>query len=187
MTNLVEIGFTDSRVVCDLVGTRLAIPLAILVRCHGEDYPQFCYPMSRKTSNAVPTILSRGDFILCAMDIKEIRKQNFAALFADFERRQREANAKATLVEFGKQYALNHRHVSQIKNGSRDIGDAVARRLEQLHTPPLSPGWMDVQHGPGVPKDEVEEQLVEIMLTLYRQQPAEALKVIKELGQIKRG
>jgi hypothetical protein len=122
MTNLVEIGFTDSRVVCDLVGTRLAIPLAILVRCHGEDYPQFCYPMSRKTSNAVPTILSRGDFILCAMDIKEIRKQNFAALFADFERRQREANAKATLVEFGKQYALNHRHVSQIKNGSRRAG-----------------------------------------------------------------
>jgi hypothetical protein len=35
-----------------------------------------------------------------------------------------------------------------------------------------------------VPKDVVEEKLVEIILTLYRQRPAEALKVINDLGKL---
>jgi len=74
--------------------------------------------------------------------------------------------------------------VSQIKNSTREIGDAVARRIEQAHIPPLPEGWMDVQHGPGTPKDVVEEKLVEIILTLYRQRPAEALKVINDLGKL---
>jgi plasmid maintenance system antidote protein VapI len=121
------------------------------------------------------------------MDIKQIRKQNFRELYSRFERNQEAKRVKATLVEFGKKYGLNNRHVSQIKNGTREIGDAIARRLEQQHNPPLPQGWMDVQHGPGVPKDQVEEQLVEIILTLYRQRPAEALRVIKELGKLTGG
>jgi hypothetical protein len=118
------------------------------------------------------------------MGIKEIRKENFDSIWAQFACRLEKENAKATQGAFGKQYGLNPRHVSQIKNGTRDIGDAVARRIEICHIPPLREGWMDVQHGPGVPKDVVEEKLVEIILTLYRQRPAEALKVINDLGKL---
>jgi hypothetical protein len=119
-----------------------------------------------------------------AMGIKEIRKENFAFVWAQFSCRLEGEKVKPTQGAFGKQYGLNPRHVSQIKNGTRDIGDAVARRIELCHLPPLPPGWMDVQHGPGVPKDPIEEKLVEIILTLYRQRPAEALKVINDLGKL---
>lgn len=113
------------------------------------------------------------------MDIKEIRKENFDRLLAEFGQRKASKGERGTLKRFAECYGLDPRHASQMKNGSRDIGDAIARRLEQNHKPALRDGWMDVQHGPGVPQNEVEEEVVEIALSIYRQSPAELLRIIR--------
>jgi hypothetical protein len=184
VADLVEVGRLDPGLESYLVGMCFAVLTAILICSHAAIITYSA--IRRKNYLHAPrsdqTMKQR--FILAAMGIKDIRKENFFYVWEEFQRRLNAENAKATQGVFGKQYGLNPRHVSQIKNGTRDIGDAVARRLELAHNPPLPTGWMDVQHGPGTPKDVVEEKLVEIILTLYRQRPAEALKVINDLGKL---
>lgn len=115
------------------------------------------------------------------MDSEEIRKTNFSTILAEFENELIARGEQPTLKRFGERYGLDPRHVSQMKNGSRGIGKVVARRIEKHHTPPLPTGWMDIQHGPGIPRDRTEAQIVDIVLDLYRDNPANVFRIISDV------
>jgi transcriptional regulator with XRE-family HTH domain len=67
------------------------------------------------------------------MDIKQIRCGNLKLLLQTFK----------TQAEFAQAAGMVDRHVSQIVNGFRDMGDKVARRIEaKLNLPH---GWMDTR------------------------------------------
>lgn len=85
-----------------------------------------CYPL------AMPTI-------------REIRRTNLNTLISRYK----------TKAEFAGVCDLSAGHVSQMANGHRNIGDAVARRIEERLD--LQNGWLDRQHG--APLDEVELEL----------------------------
>ena len=76
---------------------------------------------------------------LHSMDIHMIRRRNLNLLLAQFkaEKRglQKDWAAKADMVPD---------HVTQIKNGHRDMGGDIARRIEKRFN--LDVGWMDVHH-----------------------------------------
>ena len=84
-------------------------------------------------------VLSNG-----LMDSKAIRRANLIGLLREFRTLQAIATQTDTVAA----------HLSQIKNGVRNMGDAVARKLERaLHKPE---GWMDMpQFGP---PDQMVEQ-----------------------------
>lgn len=90
------------------------------------------------------------------MDNKAIRRANLVGLIKEFEtiaRLARHTGAVASLL-------------SQIKNGTRQMGDDVARRLERALKKPE--GWMDLpQYGPG---DAMMDQ-------------AEALQILQSLSE----
>lgn len=67
------------------------------------------------------------------MENKEIRRHNFMLL-----------KGKDTLEELARKLDGNPSHLSQINTGHRDIGDALARKIEKKYRKPR--GWMDVAH-----------------------------------------
>lgn len=68
---------------------------------------------------------------------KEHRRRNLLALLAN------KAKFKSDL-DFAKQAGVAAPQISQVKNGTRAMGDTIARRIEQNLG--LSSGWMDVDH-----------------------------------------
>ena len=80
------------------------------------------------------------------MNIKEIRRANLARLLAehDFD------------TDFAEACDLAPAHVSQMKNGTRKMGDEVAQRIEKKKR--LPPGYMDQQH-PGVGEDRLAYEI----------------------------
>ncbi len=89
------------------------------------------------------------------MENKQIRRANLLKLL----------ERHGTLVQLAEKTHTVPAHLSQVKNGTRAIGDEVARRIEaHLH---LGNGWMDVLHD--VPAELPEDE--RLLLDHYRRAP----------------
>lgn len=74
------------------------------------------------------------------MDVTEVRRRNLLWLLEQF----RDSHPKATDKDFAVGHDINPKHLSQIKNrskGARDIGSALARRIEIVLR--VERGWLD--------------------------------------------
>lgn len=100
------------------------------------------------------------------MDIREIRRANLETVFNQFVR---DGNGTArTLREFSEVLEINAVHLSQMKNGLRNVGAKIARRVEvKLHKPV---GWMDHEHLKDDPVTK-KKRALELALELYRDDP----------------
>jgi transcriptional regulator with XRE-family HTH domain len=86
---------------------------------------------------------------------------------------------------FAERVGLSPAHVSQIMTGRRNVGDQVARRIEQALNRP--PGWMDIDHS--YAKDNVPELtprqaiLLDHFEALTEEQQGELLRELEEKKQ----
>jgi hypothetical protein len=115
------------------------------------------------------------------MDIKEIRRINLNNLLKDYR----------TVREFATLTGSSEVHISQMKTGSRAMGDAVARRIET--TLGKEHGWMDSIHDvesagqAGEMPGNVSQDIIDLAMTLASQpqENIDALKAALTLARIK--
>lgn len=79
------------------------------------------------------------------------------------------ANFKS-ISAFARQYNLDAGYLRQIKTGQRNVGEKVARDLEEAIGLPL--GWLDIPHG---------EELFVMLRAALQGVPAEGLQELKDL------
>lgn len=114
------------------------------------------------------------------MDIKQIRRANFEVLLAQYLGAA-PAGEKRTLRSFATMTGMNEVHLSQIKNGHRDIGTRVARKLEKKMQPSLPDDWMDREHRDADPRNLAEQELVTLLLELFRDAPTVTSRALRKL------
>jgi len=115
-----------------------------------------------------------------AMDSAQIRHSNFKRLFNDFIDKHPEAPQRGMLKAFAQQLNLSDRYLSHIKCGRKNIGNSVARTIEERLK--LPHGWMDREHDAlNLPIDDKEKLFVETALSLFRAQPSEARDLMLDL------
>jgi hypothetical protein len=147
-----------------------------------------------------------------ADDLARVRLDNALALFEEFVRSTARHADAATLRglegRFAEKLQIQASYWSQIKGGSRQIGERLARQFEQLCRKPN--GWMDVVHGapttgakpsavalgpaPGAttatqdelaPRDDDERFIMGLVLTFYRRHPQRArTRLLDLLGEV---
>lgn len=115
-----------------------------------------------------------------AMDSTQIRHKNFKKLFDDFIDQNPSLPRRGMLKLFAQKLNLSDRYLSHIKCNRKNIGNTVARAIEeQLRLPR---GWMDRDHDSlNLPIDDKEKLFVETALILFRAQPNEARDMMLEL------
>jgi hypothetical protein len=125
----------------------------------------------------------KGD-INMAMDSAQIRHHNFQKLYADFVNQRPHLPQRGMLKLFAEHLNLSDRYLSHIKCNRKNIGSNVARAIEErLHLPH---GWMDREHDQShdrlsTPVNENEKLFVEMALTLFRSQQADAQELLMTL------
>lgn len=115
------------------------------------------------------------------MDIKEIRRINLNNLLKDYR----------TVREFATLTGSSEVHISQMKTGSRSMGDVVARRIEA--SVGKEHGWMDSLHDVevvGQPSEapcNVSQDILDLAMSLASQPPEniDALRAALTLARIK--
>lgn len=108
-----------------------------------------------------------------AMDSAQIRHRNFHKLYTDFIDQRPHLPHRGMLKLFAEQLGLSDRYLSHIKCNRKNIGSNVARNIEERLKLPR--GWMDREHDRlNPPVDENEKLFIEMALTLFRTQQAEA-------------
>jgi hypothetical protein len=140
-----------------------------------------------------------------AQDLAQVRLSNALALFEEFVRATARHADAATLRglegRFAEQLQIQPSYWSQIKGGSRQIGERLARQFEQLCKKPV--GWMDQPHGAAAPvvsnaagappsnedelapRDDDERFIVGLVLTYYRRHPQRArTRLLDLLGEV---
>lgn len=113
--------------------------------------------------------------------IKTIRKLNFERIWQRWLAAGSEGERR-TLKMFAAELGKDKVHLSQIKNGSRNIGTRLARSLEKAVTPKLPDGWMDREHRDCDPTNQAEQELTALLLTLYRQNPRRTAAALKAMS-----
>jgi len=115
-----------------------------------------------------------------AMSSTQIRHKNFKKLFEDFIDQHPELPQRGMLKLFAQRLNLSDRYLSHLKCNRKNIGNNVARGIEeQLRLPH---GWMDREHDTlRLPSDEKEKLFVEMAITLFRAQPSEARELMIDL------
>lgn len=108
-----------------------------------------------------------------AMDSAQIRHKNFQKLYTDFVDQRPHLPQRGMLKLFAEHLGLSDRYLSHIKCNRKNIGSSVARFVEERLRLPR--GWMDREHDRlNPPVDENEKLFVDMALTLFRSQQAEA-------------
>lgn len=126
------------------------------------------------------THFSGGQTSDIAMNSAQIRHKNFMKLFNDFIDRHPGAPQRGMLKLFAQHLDLSERYLSHIKCNRKNIGNAVARTIEERLK--LPHGWMDREHNTlNLPADDKEKLFVEMALILFRAQPNDAREVMIEL------
>lgn len=118
------------------------------------------------------------------MNIRDIRKSNYDRLLREFREMAERRGERFLLKDFAAHYELNENHATQMKLGYRRIGDEVSRRMERNHRPPLPEGWMDRDHEKD-PADPIEQAAIDLFLQLYRDNPAEAYRLVSKMVEQK--
>jgi hypothetical protein len=143
---------------------------------------------------------AQGSFIIVAMpaihDVARIRYDNAMLLFDEFVRAQVKHPEAATLRglegRFARRLQIQASYWSQIKSGSRQIGERLARQFERLCHKPQ--GWMDLPReaaafevpvaDDGTPRTDDERFVVSLVLSYYRRHPERArARLLQLLGE----
>ncbi|MES2535789.1 MAG: hypothetical protein V4632_07930 [Pseudomonadota bacterium] len=115
-----------------------------------------------------------------AMNSAQIRHKNFQKLFANFIAGHPDAPQRGMLKLFAERLGLSDRYLSHIKCNRKNIGNAIARTIEERLQ--LPHGWMDREHDMlSMPADAKEKLFLETALTLFRAQPLEAREMMIDL------
>jgi len=112
-----------------------------------------------------------------AMNSAQIRHKNFQKLFDDFIDQHPGLPRRGMLKLFAQRLSLSDRYLSHIKCNRKNIGNNIARAIEeQLKLPH---GWMDREHDAlPLPLDDREKLFVQTALTLFRAQPNDAREMM---------
>lgn len=115
-----------------------------------------------------------------AMSSTQIRHKNFKKLFDDFVGQHPDLPQRGMLKLFAQRLNLSDRYLSHIKCNRKNIGNQIARAIEeQLNLPH---GWMDREHDTfRMPTSDTEKLFVETALTLFRSQPNEARELMIDM------
>lgn len=114
------------------------------------------------------------------MNSAQIRHSNFIKLFNDFIDKHPNAPQRGMLKAFAEHLQLSDRYLSHIKCGRKNIGNHVARAIEERLK--LPHGWMDREHGAlNLPVDDREKLFIETALSLFRAQPNETRDLMLHL------
>ena len=113
------------------------------------------------------------DNVLAAPTVSETRKRNLLWLRKQFEedllRKFPDEPRLGLDKKFSERIGLNPKYFGHIKQGRRNVGNALARNVEETFRLPV--GWMDVSHADTAGGTEEEDQLVSSVLALYRTNP----------------
>lgn len=114
------------------------------------------------------------------MNSAQIRHKNFQKLFSQFIKQHADLPQRGMLKLFAQRLTLSERYLSHIKCNRKNIGNNVARVIEeQLKLPH---GWMDREHDVfPMLVDDKERLFVETALTLFRAQPEAAREMMINL------
>jgi len=136
-------------------------------------------------------------------DTARIRLDNAMLLFDEFVRASAAVPDAVALRGLERRFAehlqIQPSYWSQIKGGSRQIGERLARQFEQLCRKPK--GWMDLPHPAGAaatpqgapgepastsqPQDDDERFIVGLVLSYYRRHPQRArTRLLDLLGEV---
>lgn len=114
------------------------------------------------------------------MDSAQIRHNNFQRLFNDFIQQHPHLPRRGMLKLFAEHLNLSDRYLSHIKCNRKNIGNNVARNIEERLGLPR--GWMDREHDLAkTPADENEKLFIDMALALFRSQQAEARELMLTL------
>ncbi|WP_334190755.1 hypothetical protein [Noviherbaspirillum sp.] len=114
------------------------------------------------------------------MSSSEIRLKNFLKLFNDFIAEHPDLPQRGMLKLFAERLDLSDRYLSHIKCMRKNIGNNIARNIEERLNLPR--GWMDQEHDSlKSPADEKEKLFIETALTLFRAQPSKAREIMIDL------
>jgi hypothetical protein len=114
------------------------------------------------------------------MDSTQIRYKNFKRLFDDFVNKHPNEPQRGMLKLFAQRLELSDRYLSHIKCNRKNIGNIVARAIEERLK--LPHGWMDREHDTfNMAIDDREKLFVETALSLFRAQPNEAREMMIDL------
>lgn len=113
------------------------------------------------------------------MSVIDIRYANFIGLYKRFEEKCAKTNMRPTLQQFGETLWLPLGMASQYKCRAKNIGHAVARRIES-HLG-LEPGWMDRSHPDPRPSNPDEAEFQQLALELFRRDRKLAYRTLLEL------
>ena len=108
--------------------------------------------------------------------------QNRIINFLDLLRQFRDANAdlpnRGILKLFSERVGISNVYLSHVKCGRKQIGAAVARKIEARCGKPH--GWLDQQHSETDPQDGTERMLLEQILIIYRNSPGAVKRLIND-------
>lgn len=121
-----------------------------------------------------------------------IRYENLMKKFEDFVI---ENPGPAELRRFAEHLGLSANYMTQLKAGTKVIGERAARKLEKALN--VEPGWLDHEHHEWRPRDRFEQETFAIFHKLLRDLPKEKrkpfmiavrrlYKVIKKQNDIKK-
>lgn len=115
-----------------------------------------------------------------AMDSAQIRHKNFQKLFAEFIDQHAHLPQRGMLKLFAERLDLSDRYLSHIKCQRKNIGNNVARGIEERLK--LPHGWLDREHDRfNPPNNEKEKLFVEMALALFRTQEDAAREMMLDL------
>jgi transcriptional regulator with XRE-family HTH domain len=125
-----------------------------------------------------------------ALDSAQIRHKNFMVLYQQFKDANRHLPDRGMLKLFSERVGLSDRYLSHIKCNRKNIGNNVARAIEEALG--LAHGWMDREHtrverakNYGNDSDDAEKMFMETARLLYRAEPEIMRRVVMDLLQKK--
>lgn len=102
--------------------------------------------------------------------VAQIRLRNMLKKFEDFVI---EHPGPGEIRRFAERLGMSANYLTQIKAGTKVIGDRTARKIEQaLH---LQPGWLDIDHE-WMPRDKYEQEAFALFHKLLRDLPRDKRK-----------
>ena len=113
------------------------------------------------------------------MDIKTLRRVNLLLAMELWLSERQTALGRPNEKDFAYYCGINPEHLSQMKHGHRQIGDSIARRLEQKLGKPYA--WMDLRHTDLTPQaarigerfDSLPPDQQRFVLTLFKSMEAQ--------------
>ena len=112
------------------------------------------------------------------MDASQNRINNFLDLFRQFRDANAELPNRGLLKLFAEKVDVSNVYLSHVKCGRKQIGAAIARKIEAKCGKPH--GWMDQQHDDGEAQSSEERMLVEQILIIYRNTPGTVKRLITD-------